>query len=67
VGCGVELGAALLWRAKPGRRWKAAVVDPCCGAGGGRRPVGLDELKGRVGRLAAGLIGPEVEGKFISE
>jgi hypothetical protein len=40
---------------------------PCCGAGGGRGPVGPDEPKGQVGRLAAGPIGPKVEGKFVSE
>jgi hypothetical protein len=40
VDCGVEFGPALPWRAKPGWRWKAAALAPCCSAGGGRRPIG---------------------------
>jgi hypothetical protein len=33
----------------------------------GERGVGLAGLRGRVGRLAAGPIGPNVKGKFFSE
>jgi hypothetical protein len=38
------------------------------GVGGGRRwPAGLSGPKVHIGRLAAGPIGPIVEGKFFSE
>jgi hypothetical protein len=43
-------------------------ASPAGGAGGGRRRLaGPGGLKGWMGRLAAGLIGLKVEGKFFSE
>jgi hypothetical protein len=56
-----------------GRPWgwhnpAAAACALCFIVGGGRRRLGgLGGPKGRMGRLAAGPIGPKVEGKFVSE
>jgi hypothetical protein len=49
-------------------RLAAATCILCSSVGGGRRMLaGLGGPKGRIGRLAAGPIGPKVEGKFISK
>jgi hypothetical protein len=49
-------------------RLVAVACALCFSAGGGRRRLArLGGPKGRMGRLAAGPIGPKVEGNFVSE
>jgi hypothetical protein len=55
---GPTMGAA---RVRP----TAAACTLCSSAGGGRRRSGGPKC--RLGQLAAGPIGPKVEGKIISE